>query len=232
MIRAPCARSSSTPAPWAQLLQSSSRIERGLQDDVAMRFLRGNPPSKSPRIAEFRRRHHPAPGNTLVQTVQLGRPAGLLRTVAVVLDPIGAGGTQVRLFEKGPGTAPGAATQTGQSPTGVAVALRRPQLQETDPGRSLPTTRDGARFGGQGTNVHPRCPRLPTSMGLRTAALERSGHGERRSRVGSAKRHTPCLAGTARQALWQEPTVRGTKVRPCRPQPRPGWPARPNRYPR
>jgi transposase len=59
-------------------IRSSRRIERSLYDDVAMRFISGNQQPKFTRIAEFRRRHHEALGNILVQTVQLGKEAGLV----------------------------------------------------------------------------------------------------------------------------------------------------------
>jgi transposase len=63
---------------YAQGVRSSRRIERALYDDVAMRWLSGNQQPDHSRISEFRRRHHEALGNLLVETVRLGKQAGLV----------------------------------------------------------------------------------------------------------------------------------------------------------
>lgn len=62
---------------YSKGLRSSRRIEQALYDDIPMRWLSRNQQPDHSVIAEFRRRHHEALGNLLVQTVQIAKSAGL-----------------------------------------------------------------------------------------------------------------------------------------------------------
>lgn len=63
---------------YAKGIRSSRRIEQALYDDMAFRWLSGNQQPDHAVIAEFRRRHHEALGDLLVQTVQIAKTAGLV----------------------------------------------------------------------------------------------------------------------------------------------------------
>jgi transposase len=71
---------------YSKGLRSSRRIEQALHDDIAMRWLSRNQQPDHSVIAEFRRRHHKALGDLLVQTVQIAKSAGLVGGHDVAVD--------------------------------------------------------------------------------------------------------------------------------------------------
>ena len=71
---------------YSKGLRSSRRIEQALYDDIPMRWLSRNQQPDHSVIAEFRRRHHEALGDLLVQTVQIAKGAGLAGGHDVAVD--------------------------------------------------------------------------------------------------------------------------------------------------
>lgn len=67
-------------------IHASRKIERSLYEDVGFRFLSGNQQPDHWTIAAFRRRHHKALGDLLVQVVRLAEKAGLVEFKHVSLD--------------------------------------------------------------------------------------------------------------------------------------------------
>lgn len=76
---------------YAKGIRSSRRIAAALYEDVAFRVLADNQQPSFSTIALFRRRHHEALGELLVQTVRLAQKAGLVRLKQVAVD-----GTKVK----------------------------------------------------------------------------------------------------------------------------------------
>jgi len=76
---------------YAKGIRSSRRIAAALYEDVAFRVLADNQQPSFSTIALFRRRHHEALGELLVQTVRLAQKAGLVQLKQVAVD-----GTKVK----------------------------------------------------------------------------------------------------------------------------------------
>lgn len=67
-------------------IHSSRKLERGLYEDIGLRYLSGNQQPDHWTLSEFRRRHHVALGNLLAQTVKLASRLGLVKLNHVALD--------------------------------------------------------------------------------------------------------------------------------------------------
>lgn len=76
---------------YAKGIRSSRRIAAALYEDVAFRVLADNQQPSFSTIALFRRRHHEALGELLVQAVRLAQKAGLVQLKQVAVD-----GTKVK----------------------------------------------------------------------------------------------------------------------------------------
>src|SRR5690554_3821434 len=70
---------------------SSRKIEKALYEDVGFRILSANQQPDHWTISEFRRRHHKALGELLVQTIQMSDKAGLVK-----LEHISVDGTKIK----------------------------------------------------------------------------------------------------------------------------------------
>jgi transposase len=67
-------------------IHSSRKLERGLYEDIGLRYLSGNQQPDHWTLSEFRRRHHVALGDLLVQTVKLSAKLGLVKLNHVAID--------------------------------------------------------------------------------------------------------------------------------------------------
>lgn len=71
---------------FSQGIRSSRRVEKALYEDVAFRVLSANQQPDYWTLNDFRRRHHKAIGDLLVQTIHLAQRAGLVKLGHVALD--------------------------------------------------------------------------------------------------------------------------------------------------
>lgn len=76
---------------YAKGIRSSRKIAAALHEDVAFRVLAANQQPSFSTLALFRRRHHEALGQLLVQTVRLAQKSGLVHLKQVAVD-----GTKVK----------------------------------------------------------------------------------------------------------------------------------------
>lgn len=76
---------------YAVGIRSSRRVERALYEDVAMRVLSANQQPDHWTLSNFRKIHHEAMGNLLVDTIRLAKKAGLVKMGHVAID-----GTKLR----------------------------------------------------------------------------------------------------------------------------------------